>query len=182
MNDFRNLGRRILALEEKSALAAPMRHGHTGRDAPRVRLDDIDRLGYGSMQLNGIQAVSVAQSNTYYEIASGWTEGELHHVAFGGSHWLKPAWNGDYLVSHSMTLTSTGDYWLFSTVMLDGTAQTGQMAAGTKTGGSGEYRHLSASAAVRISSGQQLSLAVFNNDAAANVTVVYPKLSIVRLR
>jgi len=137
---------------------------------------------YGSMYINNGSVVrTIAATNTYYEIASGFTGGLCSQFTFQNSKELLCSKAGTYLVDWQMSRSVPGALqeieggaMLNGTILVNTTSHTQSVTAGTQQsfGGSG---------IVVLAVNDLVSLAVNNNTSTNSVTISHANISITKL-
>lgn len=132
---------------------------------------------YGSMYVdNGAIARTIAATNTYYQLASGFTTGACSNVTFQNARELKCDVAGTYLVTWQMsrsvpgaTQEVEGGILKNGSILLNTTAHTQSQTAGTQQSFSG-------TGIVSLAVNDLLSLAINNNTSTNTVTISHGQL------
>ncbi len=137
---------------------------------------------YGSMYIdNGSVARTIAATNTYYEIASGFSGGACSQFTFQNSKELKCNVAGTYKVDWSCSRAVPGvnqeiEMGVFKngTIQLNTTAHNASLTASTQqtSGGSG---------IITLAVNDLVSLAVNNNTSTNTVTISHANIAIARV-
>jgi len=144
----------------------------------------IDLLtgSYGSMYIdNGSVARTIAATNTYYEVASGFTGGSCSQFTFQNSKELKCNRAGNYLVTWQMSRSVPGILQeIEGGVFKNGIIQINTTAHNQSTAASTQ-QSFSGSGVLTLAVNDLVSLAVNNNTSTNTVTISHANISITKI-
>jgi hypothetical protein len=143
---------------------------------------DLLTGAYGSMYIdNGSVVRTIAATNTYYEVASGFTGGRCSQFVFQNSKELKCSRAGTYKISWQMSRSVPGTLqeieggvFKNSTIQLNTTSHNQSVAAATQQSFSGN-------GIIALAVNDLISLAVNNNTSTNSITITHANITITRV-
>lgn len=157
----------------------------TGRGLVRVALNlsGAINLSYGSMyNYDTSTTVTVAASETWYQIPSGYLVGFVNNTVFQNSREIRVIDAGVYAVVWSISFTMSGGATqeVEGTIMVNAVADTSATAhryIGTRT----DTGNIGANGIVSLNAGDVVSMAVNNESDTNNVVVEHSSMTITRI-
>lgn len=155
-------------------------HFHNGNDSSRVSLQDINYKAYGQMYINSNTTITVAATDTWYEVTSNLLAGVISGAKFN-SHFIEIAQTGAYMININVALnTASASQEVAATVMVNGTASETGHAHSTIVAAN-KSSTTSSVTILNLTAGDEISLAVENHTAATNIVVEHAQISILKL-
>jgi len=161
---------------------------HEGGDNVRAKLNSvIDAVNnmtgtYGSMYAYSLAsgfAVTVTVVDTWYQIASGVSQGTVSGVTFQNARELKILTAGTYHIMWALSLEAgVNAQEVEGGIMIDGVINT-SFSSHSDLANSGKSMTLSGSGIIALSVNKLVSLAVLNHTAGNNITIDHLTLSLV---
>ena len=141
---------------------------------------DGSGLPYGHMYgYNISETVGVAATETFYELTTGLTGGELNLVTLGTAHELTVTKAGRYLITWSMSVrTGTANDEVEATITVNNTAST-TAAAHTTLPKANASTTLAGSTVLDLAAGDDISMAVLNHTAIRDIVVEHVACTVV---
>jgi len=138
---------------------------------------------FGSMYAtNASITITVAASDTAYEVTSGLTSGgQLDGISFGDSHYLETNYGGKFLIVWSMAIeTGTANQDIEGGIMVNGTAI--EIGTGHTSSATANKAHTIAGSLIQdLSANDQVSLYVRNQTLATDILVEHANLTLCRV-
>lgn len=138
---------------------------------------------YGSMYADMVsETIGVAIVDTPYEVTAGITTGAaLQGCTFGDAHYVAVDYAGMYLITWSMTITSsTASDEVMGGIMVNGVKQDAGTCHATVSANS-KSAAVAGSAILALSANDQLSLCIQNHTAVRDVDMQHASLTVVRI-
>jgi hypothetical protein len=137
---------------------------------------------FGSMyNFDTPTAVSILATNTFYQVPSGFSKGEVNNSLFENSREIIVGTVGYYHVTWSIAFTAaTGNQEIEGTIMVNGTENT-NFASHRKIGTGTDTGSMGGNGIVRLDAGDIVSLCVNNETSTSNVTVEHANMSVIQV-
>ncbi|HEX9059149.1 MAG TPA: hypothetical protein VF941_03125 [Clostridia bacterium] len=141
--------------------------------------------GYGHMYIynlgTGSTTITVAATDTYYQIGSGVTGGLVSGFTFQNARELKALNAGTYFITFSMVVEcSSSSQAVEGAVMINGVANT-TVSGHSNIGTSNKPMTLSGNGIVTLAANDLVSTAVLNHSSINNITIDHLMLTILRI-
>lgn len=139
-------------------------------------------MAHGSMYADdAAQTVTVSAANTAYEVAAGFTTGEVKDVTFGGAHYLVATKAGKYKVEWSLSVNSaTVDNEVKAGLMIGGT-ENAKGTARTVLPVANAPGHLSGCTILDLAASDQVSLFVENATNTDDIVMEHGNLNMIQI-